>query len=93
MKKIVKYLMHKNNENNLVTPYFISNGGYFKNNGELIGITEDDEKIYVPETLTELTEIEFIDYVKSLTLNGEDGEMSLKEKEKMAKSWIEEHLK
>lgn len=82
-------MMHKNNENNLITPYFISNGGYFPIAGEMIGVTEDDSKVYIPDTLTFLTAAEFVDYIKTLSLKNEEGiELSLEEKEQIANNWL-----
>ena len=85
-------MMHKNNNNNLVTPYFISNGGYFPNEGEIIGVTEDDSVVYIPDTLTILSESEFVDYIKTLSLKNEEGiELSLEEKEQLANDWLDEN--
>ena len=85
-------MMHKNNNNNLVTPYFISNGGYFPNEGEIIGVTEDDSIVYIPDTLTILSESEFVDYIKTLSLKNEEGiELSLEEKEQLANDWLDEN--
>jgi hypothetical protein len=102
MKHICKYKMHKDNNHRKITPYFISDGGYFIKGGEIIGITEDDDIIYVPkDTLITLTNDEFISYIKSLDLNDsqESKEGSLQEvaldstqKEDLAKAWLKERF-
>lgn len=81
--------MHKDNNNSKTTPYFIKDGGYFENNKEFIGVTEDDDEIYVPTTLIVLTNTEFIDYIKTLTIKNIDGvELTLSEKQTLAENWL-----
>ena len=88
MIKIVKYLMHKNGNGNLITPYFIEDGGHFIKEGEMVGLTYDDTEVYVPETLTVLTNEELVTHVKSLTMSGEEGILSDDDKETMADQWL-----
>ena len=94
MIKIAKYLMHRNSEGNKVTPYFIANGGYFIVGEEMIGITYDDDDIYVPDTLTVLTEEELVTHVKSLTLKTPEGHtLTLEEKESLAEKWLDDNYR
>ena len=86
--------MHKNNNNNKITPYFIKNGGYFLVNHEMVGITEDSDIIYVPETLVELTEQELIDFVVTLEMRDEEGNL-LTEQQKidLANAWLDNNFR
>ena len=94
VNKIVKYVMHMNNDKNLVTPYFIMNGGHFLVNHEMVGVTEDDDKVYVPTTLEELSEQQFIDFVVSLSLKDEEGnEMTSEQKTSLANSWLDNNFR
>jgi len=43
MKHVVEYKLHGG-----TIPYFIADGGYFFNNGKMIGVTKDDVMCYVP---------------------------------------------
>lgn len=93
MKRIIKYMLHKNNNNNLVTPGFVNDGGYFPKNNEYIGVSEDDEIVYLPETIEKLTNQDFIDYVKTLTMKDDDGNLlSDDDKEAIANNWINNHI-
>ena len=96
MKHICKYKMHKDNNHNLITPYFISDGGYFPNKGEMIGVTEDDEEVYVPKTVEKLTNEEFITYAKnlvtSLNAQGDNVELSDADKEAILNQWLKDRL-
>ena len=92
-RKIVKYLMHKNNDGNNITPLFIDNGGYFPDNNTLIGVTYDDSEIYIPETLTVLTKAELITFVKGLSFDDAEGNSkSVKEKKIMAEKWLSNNI-
>jgi hypothetical protein len=51
MKRVVRYLL----EGDGATPKFIESGGFFPIGDELIGITLDDSKRYVPKTLKTLS--------------------------------------
>ena len=91
MIKIVKYLMHKNLEGNLCTPYFIEDGGHFITGNEMIGLTYDDSEVYVPETLTILTSEELVTHVKSLNMSDEKGKLTIAKKESIANNWLKKH--
>jgi hypothetical protein len=66
MKHVVEYKLHGGS-----IPYFIQDGGYFYNNGKLIGLTKDDVTCYVPpatELVTFTSQSELEDHVISLTI-------------------------
>lgn len=89
MNKIVKYMMHRNSEGNLITPYFISDGGYFPVGNEYVGVTVDDDEVYIPETLTVLSEQDFKDFVVGLVLrNNEDELLNDENKLELANNWL-----
>jgi hypothetical protein len=50
---IVEYKFHRNRQGNKFIPYFIKDGGYFKDGDKLVGHTVDDGS-YIPETLVVL---------------------------------------
>ena len=50
---IVEYKFHRNRQGNKFKPYFIKDGGYFKDGDKLVGHTVDDGS-YIPETLVVL---------------------------------------
>jgi hypothetical protein len=72
-------------------PYFIEDGGYFSNNGRLIGLTRDDASCHVPpstELVTITTKEEFATYVIALTLSTPlEGVLSTEQKTALANSW------
>ena len=47
---IVEYKMHVNKQGNLITPFFIADGGYYVDGNKLVGHTVNDGS-YIPETL------------------------------------------
>ena len=47
---IVEYKMHRNEQGNMIIPYFIKDGGYFVVGNKLVGHTVNDGS-YIPETL------------------------------------------
>ena len=50
---IVEYKMHRRRQGNMITPYFIDNGGYFVVGNKLVGHTVNDGS-YIPSTLVVL---------------------------------------
>ena len=50
---IVEYKFHRNRQGNKIIPYFIKDGGYFKDGDKVVGHTVDDGS-YIPETLVVL---------------------------------------
>ena len=50
---IVEYKFHRNRQGNKFIPYFIKDGGYFKDGDKVVGHTVDDGS-YIPETLVVL---------------------------------------
>jgi hypothetical protein len=50
---IVEYKMHRNERGNMITPYFIKDGGYYGIGNKLVGHTVDNES-YIPSTLVVL---------------------------------------
>ena len=47
---IVEYKMHRNEQGNMIIPYFIKDGGYYVVGNKLVGHTVDTES-YIPSTL------------------------------------------
>lgn len=75
MKHIVKYMLHNRN-----IPDFIEDGGYYANGGEMIGLTADDEKSYIPtlsseggELIDYITRGDLKDYLDTLNLKDIEG--------------------
>ena len=50
---IVEYKMHVNKQGNLITPFFIADGGHFLDGNKRVGIPVSDGS-YIPSTLVEL---------------------------------------
>ena len=50
---IVEYKMHRNEQGNMIIPYFIKDGGYYVVGNKLVGHTVDTES-YIPSTLVVL---------------------------------------
>ena len=50
---IVEYKLHRNEQGNMIIPYFIKDGGYFVVGNKLVGHTVDTES-YIPSTLVVL---------------------------------------
>lgn len=55
---IVEYMMHRNEQRQLITPTFVDDGGYFENpaDGTFIGWIGEPRAHYVPDTVVVLTE-------------------------------------
>ena len=85
----LKYKLHMT-EKGMRCPPWIEDGGYFQNGDELIGWTPDEanREYYVPDTVTEYTQVELVAYVQGLTMLDEDGnEMSDADVETMVNDW------
>ena len=50
---IVEYKMHRNERGNMITPFFIEDGGYFSVGNKRVGHTVNDGS-YIPSTLVVL---------------------------------------
>jgi len=50
---IVEYKMHRNEQGNMIIPYFIKDGGYYVVGNKLVGHTVNDGS-YIPSTLVVL---------------------------------------
>ena len=50
---IVEYKLHRNERGNMITPFFIDDGGYYGVGNKLVGHTVDNES-YIPSTLVVL---------------------------------------
>ena len=50
---IVEYKLHRNERGNMIIPYFIKDGGYYRDGNKLVGHTVDNES-YIPSTLVVL---------------------------------------
>lgn len=76
--KAVEYKLHRTNEGAMITPPFISDGGYFENGNKFIGAMDDTEKYYTPETnkdnpnsdLVEYSKTELITHMQSVGIKG-----------------------
>ena len=85
----LKYKLHMT-EKGMRCPPWIEDGGYFQNGDELIGWTPDEanREYYVPDTVTEYTQVELVAYVQGLTILDEDGnEMSDADVATMVNDW------
>ena len=50
---IVEYKLHRNERGNMITPFFIDDGGYYGVGNKLVGHTVDNGS-YIPSTLVVL---------------------------------------
>lgn len=86
MKQVVEYKLHGGS-----VPYFIEDGGYFRNNGKLVGLTKDDIECYVPPNTTLITfetKSALADYVVELNILDIDGNyLAEQQKRDLANSW------
>ena len=62
---IVEYKLHRNERGNLITPYFIKDGGYYVVCNKLVGHTVDNES-YIPSTLVVLDKAALITRLTNL---------------------------
>ena len=69
---IVEYKFHRNRQGNKFKPYFIKDGGYFKDGDKLVGHTVDDGS-YIPETLVVLDRAALITRLTNLGWTVEEG--------------------
>jgi hypothetical protein len=106
MNHIIKYKMHKDNNNNLITPYFVKDGGYFEVNGEKVGISEDDDEVYLPKSVIIMPKEDFTLHVEAIAMvdpipketldvKGEivleaNIELTKEEKTTMATAWLKD---
>ena len=82
MKAIIRYYL----EGDGSVPKFVEDGGYFKKGEEMIGVSIDSSKRYIPATVHTLTNLELVNWVKSMTNTGK----TLEELETIANSWLTE---
>lgn len=95
-KRIVKYKKHKNYEGNLITPYWIEDGGFFAYDNIYVGIIDDESEYYTPKTnkqdsssdLEELDNDELKDYIENLPLKFIDEEEKIVDNRKVAENWL-----
>ena len=63
-KTCIEYKLHRNEKGNLVTPSWMSDGGYYQNpaDNSLIGFvpSENERKWFVPDSVKTLTQAEFV---------------------------------
>ena len=92
VKKIIEYMMHRNNNNNEIIPYFVEDGGYFVLDTpykSLIGVSCDTDEIFLPDGINALTNQELIDRVVSMDLKDEEGNpLTDEEKTVIAETWL-----
>ena len=62
---IVEYKLHRNERGNMITPYFIKDGGYYVVGNKLVGHTVDNES-YIPSTLVVLDKAALITRLTNL---------------------------
>jgi hypothetical protein len=90
---IITYKEHKNNDGNLMRPYFVKDARHFEKDGKWIGISEDTKTIYLPGTVERMTNEQLIDWVKSLDNmwnREEERLMTEEEKESYAIEWLKQ---
>jgi|TARA_B100001964_G_C13988503_1_gene489547 hypothetical protein len=68
---IVEYKFHRNRQGNKFKPYFIKDGGYFKDGEKFVGHTVDDGS-YIPETLVVLDRTALITRLTNLAEKSDD---------------------
>jgi hypothetical protein len=95
---LVEFKLH-----NGKVPYFIKDYLSYKvkglnkeNNDRYLGVTVSSDAEYIPETLVELTEEQFIEQLKTAKITNDEGtdenvELTDEEKEEIAKTFIEEN--
>ena len=62
---IVEYKLHRNERGNMITPFFIDDGGYYGVGNKLVGHTVDNES-YIPSTLVVLDKAALITRLTNL---------------------------
>ena len=62
---IVEYKLHVNERGNKIIPFFIKDGGYYRDGNKLVGHTVDNES-YIPETLIVLDKAALLTRLTSL---------------------------
>lgn len=86
MKHVVEYKLHGGE-----IPYFIEDGGYFYNNGKLIGLTRDDVNCYIPPStglVTFASLNDFITHILTLSITGLDkNQLTNQQKTDYATAW------
>jgi hypothetical protein len=60
MKHVIRYLLDGDGS----TPAFVADAGYYKSGEELVGISIDDSKRYLPATVIKLTKNELVARIK-----------------------------
>jgi len=65
---IVEYKLHRNERGNMITPFFIEDGGYYAVGNKLVGHTVDNES-YIPSTLVVLDKAALITRLTNLEYN------------------------
>jgi hypothetical protein len=71
--KVIRYLL----EGNGTVPAFVQDGGYFPVGNELIGLSVDEDKLHVPDTVVRLNRAELLARV-TLALKDEEGNFKVK---------------
>ena len=62
---IVEYKLHRNERGNMITPFFIEDGGYYPVGSKLVGHTVNDGS-YIPSTLVVLDKAALITRLTNL---------------------------
>ena len=93
MQHIITYKEHKNNDGNLLRPYFVKDPRHFEKDCVWVGISEDTKEVYLPKTVEKLTNEQLIEWVKSIEemYNIEENRpMTVEEREDYAINWLKE---
>jgi hypothetical protein len=91
VKKIIKYQLSESG----TIPNYVSNGGYFPNGSELIGVSVEDD-LTIPEEVEILDKSELVSHVTSLVLYKRNPidmtysvELTTEEKENSVNDWLD----
>lgn len=68
MKHVIRYLL----DGDGTVPKFVDDGGYFIIGYEMVGISVDDEKRYLPLSVHKLTRVDLYARVDSMEMYGSD---------------------
>lgn len=60
MKYVIRYML----DGDGTVPKFVEDGGYFPSGEELIGVSIDDDKRYLPSTVQKLTKQQLVDSIQ-----------------------------
>ena len=86
-KKLVRYLL----EGNGSIPVFVENGGYWEINGELVGLSVDEDLRHVPATVVRMARADLYARLELMDLKDAEGNsLDSTAKEALADSFLEQ---